>query len=41
MSRNFKVNVQAMQYYAPIYQKFIEQLKQRVDLLKAYGVTLN
>ena len=40
MSRGFKVNVQAMQYYAPIYQRFIEQLKQREDLLKAYGVTL-
>ncbi len=40
MSRGFKVNNQAMQYYAPTYQKFIEQLKQRADLLKTYGVTL-
>ena len=41
MGRGFKVNNQAMQYYAPAYQKFIAQLKKREDLTKAYGVNLN
>lgn len=40
MSRGFKLNSAAMQYYAPVYQKFIEQLRQRDDLLKAYGIVL-
>ena len=41
MGRGFKVNDKALTYYAPIYQEFIDRLKQRTDLLEAYGVTLN
>ena len=41
MRQGFKLNEKAMPYYAPIYGKFYEQLKQHADLAKAYGIVLN
>ena len=40
MRAGLKFNDKALKYYAPIYQGFLEQLKQREDLLQAYGITL-
>lgn len=40
ISGGYQFNDNSLQYYAPIYQEFIEQLKQREDLLKAFDVTL-
>lgn len=40
-SRGFKLNEKSLTYYAPIYLRFYEQLKQREDLTKAYGITLH
>ena len=37
----FKVKEAALQYYAPILQDFLVQLKAREDLLQAYGATIN
>lgn len=40
MNRGFKLNTDALKYYAPIYQDFMMQLSRRKDLLQAYKVTL-
>lgn len=38
--RGFKLNEKAVQYYAPIYFPFLNQLSGRKDLLQAYGINL-
>ncbi len=40
MGRGFKLNEQALQYYAPMYFPFLNQLSGRKDLLQAYGINL-
>ena len=40
MSRGFKQNEGALKYYGEVFQNFLGQLRQREDLLKAYGINL-
>ena len=40
MSHGFKLNEGALQYYEPVYSELLTQLKQRKDLMEAYGVQL-
>ena len=40
IGRGFKLNEKAVQYYAPMYFPFLNQLSGRKDLLQAYGVNL-
>lgn len=40
MARGLKQNIEAIKYYGATLQEFLSQLKQRKDLLKAYGVKL-
>ena len=41
MKRGFKMNNDDLKYYAPIYQAICNQLKQREDLTKAFGIHFN
>ena len=40
IGNGFKLNEKAVQYYAPMYFPFLNQLSGRKDLLQAYGINL-
>ena len=41
LERGYTLNQDALAYYEPVFKNFLEQLRQRDDLLKAYNITLD